>query len=133
MEILSFSKYFPFFLTCDLTLNRFGNSYLNVWHLSKSLINNIKKILKSWKITGKHFQIIPFVSCSNFLCPKVLLLMQNISFINLMNELRQFDLRILIFDLELEYQDYNQDMNSLYWTIKFYIGSDIIFKSFSFY
>ena len=95
------------------------------------MINNIKKILKSWKITGK--QIIPFVSCSNFLCPKVLLLMQNISFINLMNELQQFDLRILIFDLELEYQDYNQDMNSLYWTIKFYIGSDIIFKSFSFY
>ena len=81
------------------------------------MINNIKKILKSWKITGK--QIIPFVSCSNFLCPKVLLLMQNISFINLMNELQQFDLRILIFDLELEYQDYNQDMNSLYWTIKF--------------
>ena len=131
MGILSFSKYFPFFLTCDLTLNRFGNFYLNVWHLSKSLINNIKKILKSWKITGK--QIIPFVSCSNFLCPKVLLLMQNISFINLMNELQQFDLRILIFDLELEYQDYNQDMNSLYWTIKFYIGSDIIFKSSSFY
>ena len=59
--------------------------------------------------------------------------MQNISFINLMNELRQFDLRILIFDLELEYQDYNQDMISLHWTIKFYIGSDIIFKSSSFY